>query len=98
MHYWTLAYQPWHKRCAITLSDFMRTVGRKARGVHAIRTADGNFHTQYRLTAPTRRELDQAMADYLADYPYRGYETRVLYEPRFYRGMWTATMKRANKC
>ena len=96
--YWALEYEPWHKRASVTVADFFRTFGRKSTGVNAIRTSDGLFHTQYRLTAPTRRELDRAMADYLKDYPYMGYETRVLYHPRYYRGMWTATMKRSNKC
>lgn len=98
MPYYSLAYQPWHERLAIIVADFVRNFGRKRRETTALRSQDGLFHTQYRISAPTRRALDDAMADYVKSYPHFGYETRVLHPPRFYRGVWTATLKRANKC
>ena len=98
MPFYTLEFLPWRERLMIVVADFVRNFGRKRRETTALRSPDGPFHTQYYISAATRRALDEAMADYLKSYPTFGYDTRVLYPPRYKRGVWTATLKRANKC
>lgn len=97
-YYFTLECQPWAERAKIIVFDFLRTLGKKPRGVTSLRSNQGLFAAQFRLSAGTRRELDQAIIDMFRDYPTFGYETKIIRAPRFYRGVWTATIYKTNKC